>query len=159
MSYRKIIRKIISCNCGCGQTLEDLDKKARPRRFIAGHSSRIIRYWAGRKFSEQHIQRIKIARERQEIKTGSPAFKGGRNIASNGYVRIWHPGHPSESGDGYILEHRLVMEQIIGRHLLPGEVIHHKNHNRSDNDPSNLQLFSSHSDHMSIGHGVRKLSI
>lgn len=52
-----------------------------------------------------------------------------------GYVRIYHP----VTGK-LVLEHRYVMEELLGRPLKKGEVVLHRNLNNSDNDPGNLML-------------------
>jgi hypothetical protein len=44
-------------------------------------------------------------------------------------------------------EHRVVAEQMLGRKLRPGEVIHHIDGNKRNNDPSNLMVFSTQSEH------------
>ena len=77
-------------------------------------------------------------------------FKGGR-MTHKGYVYILKKGHPFADRDGYILEHRFVMEQHIGRYLTSKEIVHHKNHTRNDNRIENLELHKSQSNHMS-GH-------
>jgi hypothetical protein len=40
------------------------------------------------------------------------------------------------------LEHRLVMARLLGRALTPDESVHHRNGDRLDNDPGNLELWS-----------------
>ena len=86
---------------------------------------------------------------RIEAKKGHPAsnWKGGR-LTHKGYVLLLVKGHPSGDRDGYVAEHRLVMEKHIGRYLLTSEVIHHKNHKRNDNRIENLQLHRSQAEHM-----------
>ncbi len=87
----------------------------------------------------------------------NPAWKGGRKTRADGYVLVYAPDHPYAISDSdgkktYILEHRLVMEQYLGRYLLPDEVVHHKDGNPSNNDIGNLELFSSQSEHISKAH-------
>lgn len=68
----------------------------------------------------------------------------GGIIYKCGYRYIYSPHHPNKhkTGKGYVAEHRLVMEGIIGRFLTKGEIVHHKNHNKLDNRPSNLKLMT-----------------
>lgn len=66
-----------------------------------------------------------------------------RKRHSKGYVLIWAPDHPWAQKSGYIAEHRLVMEQTLGRSLLPLETVHHKNGVKDDNRPENLEVWYS----------------
>ena len=64
------------------------------------------------------------------------------------YIAIYFPDHPKSSKDGYIMEHDLVMEALIGRHLKDNECVHHINEKRDDNRKENLKLMTI-KDHMS----------
>lgn len=77
----------------------------------------------------------------------NPNWKGGRTIATNGYVLVKAPTHPRADSRGYVLEHIIVAERKIGRALLPGEEVHHENACRTDNRPENLIVKASRSDH------------
>lgn len=72
--------------------------------------------------------------------SGNPKWRGGLIVPPSGYVYAYAPDHPHATQDGYVMQHRLVMEREIGRHLDPREVVHHRNHNPGDNRPENLEL-------------------
>lgn len=84
-------------------------------------------------------------------------WRGGRKIRKDGYTLVIAPPnhpHPADttSRTAYILEHRLVMEQHLGRYLLPTEVVHHIDGNPRNNDISNLRLYGSQSEHIATEH-------
>lgn len=75
--------------------------------------------------------------------------EGGRSLASSGYMLIYvGKGHPLADVRGYAYEHRLVGSQKIGRWLEPGELVHHRNGIKIDNDPANLEIVPSIRHHM-----------
>ena len=76
-------------------------------------------------------------------------WKGGRfTTKRDGYISIYSPNHPfAKKGGGgtkskYMLEHRLVMEKMLGRFLLKTEDVNHINGIKDDNRPKNLRLVS-----------------
>lgn len=73
-----------------------------------------------------------------------PAPKRKVRDNRNGYVLIKDPSHPMAMINGYVMEHRLVMCNILGRPLLPHENVHHINGLRDDNRPENLELWNTY---------------
>ena len=69
---------------------------------------------------------------------------GNRSKRPDGYIHVYFPKHPVAMArpNKMILEHRLVMEEKLGRLLRPGETVNHINHIRDDNRPENLELMS-----------------
>jgi endogenous inhibitor of DNA gyrase (YacG/DUF329 family) len=89
-------------------------------------------------------------------KTGAqnPQYKGGRKVRPDGYIMVLAPDdHPARAAAyPYILEHRFIMEQHLGRYLDPKEVVHHIDGDPSNNVIENLELFANQSEHISNGH-------
>lgn len=89
----------------------------------------------------------------QNLKSGRHkscgCYRGGptahtyiEKTTSSGYVFVKRPGHPrAHPRTGRVREHILIMEELLGRHLLPGEEVHHKNGLRADNSKENLELW------------------
>lgn len=69
-------------------------------------------------------------------------WKGGMSRHHKGYVLVKAWGHPRAGRQGYVFEHVLVLEGVLGRHLLPEESVHHLNGVRDDNRPENLELWT-----------------
>ena len=63
----------------------------------------------------------------------------GRRIASNGYV-VWYAWVSGENRYTSILEHRLIIAWLLGRPLSKAEEVHHRDGNRANNEPRNLEL-------------------
>lgn len=78
----------------------------------------------------------------------NPSWRGGRMIDKDGYVLIHQPDHPYTNRHGYVREHRLAMERVLGRYLLPTEVVHHGKEGKQCNDPSNLSVYDSNGEHL-----------
>lgn len=91
-----------------------------------------------------------VVRNRTRTGSRNPMWGGGR-MESGGYIYIYSPDHPRAIGGKslklYVAEHRLVMEEKLGRYLKPGEIVHHIDGNSVNNIPENLHLFTNSSAH------------
>lgn len=138
------------CSKSCATTARNLsDQNPAYRRDISGANNPMYGRGLAGETNPMYGKRLDKA----------PRWKGGRKIRKDGYVLVVAPaGHPypadtHATGLAYILEHRLVMEQSLGRYLTPGEVVHHLDGNPSNNALSNLHLYASHAEHITQAHG------
>ena len=110
--------------------------------------------------SRRYVSRIQknlnLTRLAEGARSGSKnhQFVSGRRIDPDGYVLITAPqNHPyarqrTSRQTKLMYEHRHVMEQKLGRYLLPSEVVDHIDGLTLHNSPENLRLFSSNADHL-----------
>jgi hypothetical protein len=120
------------CQCGCGKETKRSTKtdktakqvKGEPLKYLLGHSGCIG-------------------------KTGedSSRLKGGKTNTSVGYIMVRMVDHPKAHG-GYVAEHILVVEAILGRFLTDEEEVHHDDENKANNKPLNLIVCSNRAHHM-----------
>lgn len=131
--------------------------------------SKKIPWNKGKKHSEETKRKISEARKKPYIKCKvkdcvNDKKGGGKGFCTLHYQRTINNipldkkrqgkrgfGHITDQGYHMVkingkkhLTHHLVMEQYLGRELIKGENVHHKNGVRNDNRLENLELWVSH---------------
>ena len=111
------------------------------RRLSTKDIARAVKHsrWLVEKMLRVYGMPLRSRSESMMLRGHGTAWKGGR-YKSHGYVYVYAPDHPDCNSKGYILEHRLVMGEKLGRRLLPSEQPHHINGIRDDNRPENIEL-------------------
>lgn len=74
---------------------------------------------------------------------------GTTKLDQSGYVLV-KTDKRTDRRRRWDMQHRVVMEQVLGRTLLRTETVHHKDGNKANNDPSNLELWKGNH-----GRGIR----
>jgi hypothetical protein len=91
-------------------------------------------------------QKISISGIGKHVGENNGNWKNGI-IEDAGYILILCPHHPFCNSKKYVREHRLVMEEFIGRYLKAKEVVHHIDGNKKNNCIENLMLFPNDAEH------------
>lgn len=132
--------------------LVPIDEDLVVRSFHEGHTAMEISKLIGcgitpvrRVLNKFALKRTAAPRKGLFSGSGNPAWNGGRSVRKDGYVLVYVPGKRRKQ-----LEHRVLKEQAMGRPLLPTEVVHHDDENKSRNVDGNLILLPSQSEHSRI---------
>lgn len=90
----------------------------------------------------------------------SKRWKGGSYIGTDGY-RLVHIGNDDQEikWNNYRKEHMVIMEKVLGRPLQQGEIIHHIDGNKLNNNPENLVLFPDEKTHRQTHNQLERLSM
>lgn len=132
------------CHCGCGGIAPIAKKtssryghlKGNPIKFIHNH------HHIGNKYNHP------IGKDHHN-------WKGGCRKSNDGYILVKKRDHPRAYSSGYVLEHILICEKVLGKPLPLDAVIHHINGNQSDNRHQNLVICQSNAYHLFLHHRAR----
>ena len=95
-----------------------------------------------RGWCQAHYKKWRLHGDPQHGKTYVRAHGEG-TVTSAGYIAVMQNGRKKQ-------QHVLVMEAAIGRLVRPGEVVHHRDRNRQNNELSNLVLCESQAAHKEL---------
>lgn len=100
----------------------------------------------------------KLIRSRSVSGEKGSNWKGGKKINKKGHVLVLRKEHPMADSTGYVLEHRLVMAEHLGRNLKSDEIVHHKNGIKTDNRIENLMIMTN-AEHTILHHTGKKRNL
>lgn len=127
----------------CGTLIWCVSKRCKPC-FIKGKTSRNKIKIADKRVTKETRKKMSNAHIREK----NPRWKGGKFQTDANYIYLLNPNHPNCNNMGYVPEHRLIMENHLGRYLTPEELVHHLDGDRTNNKIENLHLFKSIGGHL-----------
>jgi len=73
---------------------------------------------------------------------------GATYVEPRGYVkRLVGSSHHLANNQGWAYEHQLVAEKMLGRRLKPEEIVHHRDGDKGNNSPANIEVCDGHPEH------------
>lgn len=104
----------------------------------------------GKKLSKEHRDKVvkSLRNGRKVMGVNNPNWKGGVSMM-NGYFGIRMPDHYRAHSNGYVKLCHLMAEYKYGRMINDDEVVHHIDHDKENDHPSNLKIMKA-SDHVSL---------
>lgn len=146
--FNRSYKKAGTCSHKCGAISQSMKlsgiKIPKERKIRISRTCRkngVGKWMLGRKANPKFLKMAK-----NQKGANSPSWKGGK-YTKNGYIFITNHNHPNVRDNGYILEHRLIVEKYLKRFITNKEVTHHVNKIRHDNRVENLMVFSGTSAH------------
>lgn len=82
-------------------------------------------------------------------------WKGGEKADAFGRVYWKLPWHPRADKKGYVPRAFIVAELKLGRPVAPGEIVHHKDEDPSNDHPDNLEVLASQAEHARLHSSLR----
>lgn len=163
---RRVARVKVNC-AACGKEMERLPSRLRrvrqPTCSCRCNGKLRGAEWGkhGRKGRAGWTAESRASYKAKMSGPNNPAWKGGvtlkrpkGNYRGVRHVRAPQWALPMARQDGYIAEHRLVMAERMGRRMLARtEVVHHLDHDPSNNAPENLELWPTNRSHKAAEHG------
>lgn len=159
------------------ETAEKIAYAHKGRKLTQEHINKIVAGRAGYRHSEETKKRISAANSNNPKAKWSPDrkeamskrltghapwnWKGGRLKSNGGYIKVFKPEHPNAHKKGYVMEHRLVMEEKLGRFLRREEEVHHRNGIKDDNRIENLEvvMWNNHKGELTCPHCLNKIYV
>jgi hypothetical protein len=128
----------------CNKCKGKIQSKSRKGTKLSKKTKELIGKRSKEKFTKSYMQKIRNR------------FQGNKKI-TNGYILIKDYNHPHRNWANDIMEHRLVVEKVLGRYLTKKECVHHIDMTRNNNSPSNLYLCKNKSENLKIHASLNKL--
>ena len=121
--------------------MTEITKEAVEQRIEAGESLRAIAQSFGISHQALSDRRYRWGGKRLRAKGVARLRRtDGTFIDCHGYVQVKTSSRPGAMA--YTSQHVIVAKEMLGRALLPGEIVHHIDGNKQNNQPENLHVCS-----------------